>query len=51
MYILDILNKIKWDKNLNQEEYIILYLDRITQNKKEIKFKGIKNFNNIRIRR
>ncbi len=47
MYILDLLNKIKWDQNLNPEEYTIIYLDRINNTKKEIKFDKIKNFNNL----
>lgn len=47
IYILDILNKIKWDKNLNPEEYAILYLDRLNNIKKEVKFKEIKSFNNL----
>lgn len=46
-YVLNILNKIKWDKNLNPEEYIIIYIDRLKKTKKEIKFKDIKEFNNF----
>lgn len=46
-YILDLLNKIKWDKNLNKKDYTLYYLDRITNNLKEIKFTNIKNFNNL----
>ena len=34
--ILNLLNKIKWDKNLNPEEYSIFYLDRITKSLIEI---------------
>ena len=45
MYILDILNKLKWDKNLNPETYTIIYLDNII--KRELSFKEIKNFNNL----
>ena len=45
MYILDLLNKIKWDKNLNPNEYSIIYLD--FAQKKEIKFTEIKEFNNL----
>ncbi len=45
IYILDLLNKIKWDKNLNQNEYSIIYLD--FNKKKEIKFTKIKEFNNL----
>ena len=45
MYILDLLNKIKWDQNLNPGEYSIIYLDKNL--KKEIKFNKIINFNNL----
>jgi len=45
MYILDLLNKIKWDKNLNPNKYSIIYLD--FAQKKEIKFTEIKEFNNL----
>ena len=45
MYILDLLNKIKWDKNLNPNEYSIIYLD--FNKKKEVKFTEIKEFNNL----
>lgn len=47
MYILDLLNKIKWDQNLNPEEYVIVYFDRMDKSKKEIKFNKIKDFNNL----
>lgn len=40
--IIDLLNKIKWDKNLNPEEYSIFYLDRISDKLIEIKYKDIK---------
>lgn len=42
MRIIDLLNKIKWDKNLNKDEFSIIYFDRINKNKIEI------NFNQIR---
>ena len=42
--IHELLNKIKWDKNLNPEEYKLYYLDRITNSLKEIKFIQIKEF-------
>lgn len=42
--IHELLNKIKWDKNLNPEEYKLYYLDRITNSLKEIKFTQIKEF-------
>ena len=38
----EILNKIKWDKNLNKEEYFIYYLDNINKKLIEIKFNEIK---------
>jgi len=41
--ILNLLNKIKWDKNLNPEEYSVFYLDRISKGLIEIKYKDIKN--------
>jgi len=31
MFITDLLNKIKWDKRENPEEYEIFYLDRISK--------------------
>ena len=47
MYILDLLNKIKWNQNLKPKEYTIIYFDRIKNIKKEIKFEKIKEFNNL----
>ncbi|MEK6862668.1 MAG: DUF504 domain-containing protein [Nanoarchaeota archaeon] len=38
----EILNKIKYDKNLNKEEYFIYYLDNINKKLIEIKFNEIK---------
>ena len=43
--IHELLNKIKWDKNLTPEEYKLYYLDRITNSLKEIKFAQIKELN------
>jgi uncharacterized protein (UPF0248 family) len=40
--IVELLNKIKWDKNLNPEEYSVFYLDRITKGLIEIKYLDIK---------
>ncbi len=40
--IIDLLNKIKWDKNLNPDEYSLFYLDRITKGLIEIRYKDIK---------
>ena len=42
--IHELLNKIKWDKDLNPQEYKLYYLDRITNSLKEIKFAQIKEF-------
>lgn len=42
MRIIDLLNKIKWDKNLNKDEFSIVYFDRINKNKIEINFNKIK---------
>ncbi|MEK6933197.1 MAG: DUF504 domain-containing protein [Nanoarchaeota archaeon] len=38
----EILNKIKWDKNLNKEDYLIYYLDNIKKKLIEIRFDDIK---------
>lgn len=35
---LEILNKIKYDRNLNKEDYLICYLDNIKKKLIEIKF-------------
>ena len=44
----EILNKIKWDKNLNKEDYLVYYLDNINKKLIEIRFNDIieitKNF-------
>ena len=39
--IKDLLNKIKWDKKENPEDYSIYYLDRITQKLKKLAFADI----------
>ena len=41
--IKELLNKIKWDKNLNPKDYSLFYLDRITNELKEIRYKDIKD--------
>ncbi|MBU3942096.1 MAG: DUF504 domain-containing protein [Nanoarchaeota archaeon] len=41
-YILDLLNKIKWDKKESPEDYSIAYFDRITHKKENIKYVSIK---------
>ena len=40
--IKDLLNKIKWDKRENPEEYIICYYDRILKKLIHINFKDLK---------
>ena len=40
--IKDLLNKIKWDKNLNPKDYNIFYLDRISKTLKKIRYPDIK---------
>lgn len=42
IYIKDLLNKIKWDKREKPEDYKIYFLDRITNNYIELKYKDIK---------
>jgi len=42
MRIIDLLNKIKWDKNLNQEDFFVYYYDRIEKKSIKIKFNDIK---------
>ena len=39
--IKDFLNKIKWDKNLNAEDFAVYYLDNISKKLVELKFKDI----------
>ena len=41
--IKELLNKIKWDKNLNPKDYSLFYLDRITNELKEIRYEDIKD--------
>ncbi|MBW2964387.1 DUF504 domain-containing protein [Candidatus Woesearchaeota archaeon] len=40
--IADLINKIKWDKRENPDEYSLFYVDRITRKPVEIKYKDIK---------
>lgn len=40
--VIDLLSKIKWDKNLNPGEYSLFYADRITKGLIEIMYKDIK---------
>jgi uncharacterized protein (UPF0248 family) len=39
--IHDLLNKIKWDKNLNPDDYTLYYLDRISKTLKKMKYSDI----------
>lgn len=39
--IQDLLNKIKWDKRENPEDYIIYYFDRVEKKLKPLKYKEI----------
>lgn len=41
IYILDLLNKIKWDSRENQEHYTLYYQDRIENKLKEIRYTDI----------
>jgi len=41
-YILDLLNKIKWDKKENPDDYSIAHFDRISNKKENIKYNKIK---------
>lgn len=41
-YVLEILNKIKWDKRENPSDYSIIYFDRIQGKTKQIKYTQIK---------
>lgn len=42
MYILDLLNKIKWDKNESPLEYTFAYEDRVLRQLIEKKYSEIK---------
>jgi uncharacterized protein (UPF0248 family) len=39
--IRNFLNKIKWDKNLNPNDYTLYYLDRISKTLKKLKYSDI----------
>lgn len=47
MYIGDLLNKIRWDKNLKPEEYMIIYFDRIAEKTFEVPFINISRKGNF----
>ena len=40
--IIELLNKIKWDKNLNPDEYSLFYLDRIRKVLIKVRYIDIK---------
>ena len=42
MYVLDFLNKIKWDKREKLEDYTIVYFDRVEIKYKQISYRAIK---------
>ncbi|HSU73212.1 MAG TPA: DUF504 domain-containing protein [Candidatus Binatia bacterium] len=42
MYILDLLNKIKWDKNESPADYTFAYEDRVLRQLVEKKYSEIK---------
>jgi uncharacterized protein (UPF0248 family) len=41
MTIRELLNKIKWDKNLKPADYTLYYLDRISKTLKKAKYSDI----------
>lgn len=41
MPVKALLDKIRWDKNENPEDYEIVYLDRVLQQEVRVKFKKI----------
>lgn len=43
IHVKDLLNKIKWDKNLNPNEYTVGYFDRISKKLVWIDFKQVRN--------
>ena len=43
--IKSLLNKIKWDKREDPEQYSIFYFDRISKNLIELKYNDIKKIN------
>ena len=46
-FILDLLNRIKWDKKEDPSLYTIYYYDRVADINKELKFDDIKEINNL----
>ena len=47
VYIGDILNKIRFDKDSNLEEYSIIYFERIAEKTFEVSFVAIKRRGNF----
>ncbi|MCD4666529.1 DUF504 domain-containing protein [archaeon] len=47
IYILDLLNKIKWDDNEIPEDYTLVYYDKVSNINKEIKLTDIKDIENL----
>ncbi|MDP6642350.1 MAG: DUF504 domain-containing protein [Candidatus Nanoarchaeia archaeon] len=41
--IKDLINKIRWDKDLDRDGYLLHYVDRIVNSIKEIKFNEIQS--------
>jgi len=41
-YILNLLNKIKWDKRLRERDFSVIYTDRVEDKYKEIPYSKIK---------
>lgn len=41
-YILNVLNKIKWDRRLKQKDFSVVYVDRVEDSYKEIPYTTIK---------
>jgi len=41
-YILNLLNKVKWDKRLKEKDFSVVYNDRIEDKYKEIPYTNIK---------
>jgi len=39
--IKDLLSRIRWDKNLNSEDYALYYFDRISKTLKKIRYSDI----------
>ena len=40
-YVGDLLNRLRWDKNLKPQEYVLVYIDRIEEKNYEIPLTAI----------